>query len=465
MTAKKTEMRGRFELILTVLLALSSTIGVSGQDQSKSSFNVSAATTPKPSPAVAPEAIQTPSPATSPDPETIWTRENLTGDWEGVRTKWAEHGVSFELSWTGFFQGTASGGLETNAEYGGKLTGEMTLDTGKLGWWKSGKFLVKVDNRHGFSASESTGALLPVNADLLGPKEEGTATAITALNYTHFFPLFKPGDLIVLSLGRFDILDQITEPLLGGSGATKFLNINQVAPPHEARNVPLVTWGGVVAWVRKGEPFFSVAFLDTADSSTTTGLRHLFEKGVTMMPAFTYVTHFRGKAGHQGLRATWSDQTTTPFDQFRHIIVPSPNRPVQRKSGSWSVTYSFDQYFHEIPGIPRKGWGVFGQFGLADRRTNPIQTFVNIGISGNSPFKNRSRDMFGAAYAFDSISGDLKDALDPLVRLRDEHEFEIFYNFALTPWCYLTGDLQVVRPARPRADTAIVPGLRMRVVF
>jgi hypothetical protein len=217
----------------------------------------------------------------------------------------------------------------------------MTLDTGKLGWWKNGKFLVKVDNRHGDSASESTGALLPVNADLLGPKEEGTATAITALNYTHFFPLAKPGDLVVLSLGRFDILDQITEPLLGGSGATKFLNINQVAPPHEARNVPLVTWGGVAAWVRKGEPFLSVAFLDSADSSTTIGLSDLFEKGVTIMPAFTYVTHFGGKAGHQGLRATWSNQTTTPFDQFRHIIVPSPNRPVQRKSGSWSVTYSF----------------------------------------------------------------------------------------------------------------------------
>ena len=73
--------------------------------------------------------------------------------------------------------------------------------------------------------------------------------------------------------------------------------------------------------------------------------------------------------------------------------------------------------------------------------------------------------VFGVAYAFDSISGDLKDALDPLARLRDEHQFEVFYNFALTPWCYLTGDLQVVRPSRPRADTAIVPGLRMRFVF
>ncbi len=452
--------------LLIILLPLTTVWQLGSAQQVNSNPKVSASDSAKSTPSPEPQASRAPStPAASPEPETIWTREDLTGDWGGTRKHWEEHGISFELSWTNFFQGTATGGLENNAAYGGKFDGVMTLDTTKLGWWKGGKFQVKLDNRYHDSASESTGALLPVNTAMLGPKENGTATAITALNYTHFFPLFKPGDLIVVSLGRFDILDSITEPLIGGAGETKFMNVNQVAPPHEARNVPLVTWGGIVAWVRKGEPFFSVAFLDSADSSSTTGLRHLFEKGVTIMPALTYVTHFGGKAGHQGIRATVSNQTVTPFDQFRHIILPAPNRPVQRQSGSWSVTYSFDQYFHEIPGFPRKGWGIFGQAGFADRRTNPIQTFLNIGIAGNSPFKNRPRDYFGVAYAFDSISGDLKDALEPVVRLRDEHEFEAFYNFALTPWLYLTGDVQVVRPARPKADTAFVPGVRMRILF
>lgn len=263
-------MLPRFTSMLSLILLTIISCGLmvqrgAAQSAAGNSSNISKTSSEaRPSPSAEPSKSPT-VPAASPDPENFWTREELSGDWGGTRKKWEEHGVSFELSWTGFFQGTASGGLETSADYGGKLTGVMTLDTGKLGWWKNGKFLVKVDNRHGDSASESTGALLPVNADLLGPKEEGTATAITALNYTQLFPLAKPGDLVVVSLGRFDILDQITEPLLGGSGATKFLNINQVAPPHEARNVPLVTWGGVVGWVRKGEPFLSVAFLDSAD--------------------------------------------------------------------------------------------------------------------------------------------------------------------------------------------------------
>ena len=399
----------------------------------------------------------------SPEPETIWNREALTlGD---TRKNWEEHGVKFELSWTNFFQGVASGGLETGFAYGGKFTGVLTLDTTKLGWWKNGQFQVKVDNRYHDSASELTGSLFPVNTGLVAPKETGTATAVTAFNYTHIFPLFQPGDMVPVSLGRFDTLDLVVEPLIGGSGINKFMNVNQVAPPHEGRNVPLVTWGSTVAWVRKGEPFFTVAFLDSADSSTTTGLRNLFGKGVTMMPAIILPTHFGGKAGHQGIRASWSNQTVTPFDQVRALVLPSPNRPVQRKSGSWSVTYSFDQYFHELPGFPRKGWGLFGQAGFADRRTNPIQTFINIGVGGNSPFKKRPRDLFGVAYSFNSISGDFKDALSPVARFRNAHEFEAFYNLALTPWMYFSPDLQLVRPSRPRVDLAVVPGARLKIVF
>jgi hypothetical protein len=29
----------------------------------------------------------------------------------------------------------------------------------------------------------------------------------------------------------------------------------------------------------------------------------------------------------------------------------------------------------------------------------------------------------------------------------------------------LTGDLQIVRPVRPAADTAVVPGVRLKIVF
>jgi hypothetical protein len=57
----------------------------------------------------------------------------------------------------------------------------------------------------------------------------------------------------------------------------------------------------------------------------------------------------------------------------------------------------------------------------------------------------------------------LKDNLGPLQfrRLRAEHQVEIFYNFHITPWLRLTGDLQILRPIPQIAGTAIVPGARL----
>jgi len=46
-----------------------------------------------------------------------------------------------------------------------------------------------------------------------------------------------------------------------------------------------------------------------------------------------------------------------------------------------------------------------------------------------------------------------------------EHQLETFYNFHITPWLRLTGDLQIIRPTRPIANTAIIPGGRLMIIF
>jgi carbohydrate-selective porin OprB len=48
---------------------------------------------------------------------------------------------------------------------------------------------------------------------------------------------------------------------------------------------------------------------------------------------------------------------------------------------------------------------------------------------------------------------------------RVEHQVETFYNVHITPWLRLTADLQVLRPTRPTAPTAIVPGARLELIF
>jgi porin len=127
----------------------------------------------------------------------------------------------------------------------------------------------------------------------------------------------------------------------------------------------------------------------------------------------------------------------------------------------------FRQYFVERG--KRDGWGLFSQVSFADHATSPLTTFFDIGLGGNGLLAARTRDEFGVAYAFTDLSDDLKDNLDLILlggrRLRAEHQLEIFYNLHILQWLQLTGDLQIIRPTRPVADTAVVPGVRLRIVF
>jgi len=95
--------------------------------------------------------------------------------------------------------------------------------------------------------------------------------------------------------------------------------------------------------------------------------------------------------------------------------------------------------------------------------------FFDVGLGGDGLFAGRPHDKFGVAYAFTDLSQDLKSNLNLLTRgvtpVRSEHQLEMFYNAHLVPWLQLTGDLQIIRPTRVVADTAIVPGVRLRVVF
>src|SRR5258705_6331065 len=43
----------------------------------------------------------------------IWSRTQLTGDWGGVRTDWARHGVFIDVYSTSYYQNVTSGGLKT----------------------------------------------------------------------------------------------------------------------------------------------------------------------------------------------------------------------------------------------------------------------------------------------------------------------------------------------------------------
>src|SRR5262245_51248515 len=55
-------------------------------------------------------------PTTQPSANGLTQREELTGDWWGVRARWKDKGFVLDTSLTQFYQGVASGGTETGSE-------------------------------------------------------------------------------------------------------------------------------------------------------------------------------------------------------------------------------------------------------------------------------------------------------------------------------------------------------------
>jgi len=395
-------------------------------------------------------------------------RETLTGDWDGARARWKNKGVELDSSLTQFYQGVTSGGTDTGSEYNGTAQARLSFDFGKIAGWNFWSAEVKTEVRFGGPLLGGTGTINPTNTAVMIPGADGTVLSVSAVNVTKLFPIdLKAGKLFALSFGRYNLVDLLDEEFFAGSGTERFFNMAQIGPLTVLRQVPLITNGVSVAYVKAGEPFITFAVLDPNDHSTDPGLSNLFADGVTFSPGINFATKYGGKSGKHSIGGAITTKAYTPFDAIRQVIIPGPPiNPIEPQAGSWSLQYTFRQYLVER--AKGDGWGIFAQVSSADKDTSPITAFFDVGLGGNGIVPSRPRDEFGVSYAYTDLSEVLKDNLVLLPfggRLLVEHQLEVFYNLHLTPWFQLTGDLQVIRPNRPAADIAIVPGARLRIVF
>ena len=391
----------------------------------------------------------------------ILERPKLTGDWSGWRSRLSDNGITFDISSTQFYQGVASGGLEQGFRYGGRNDYFLNLDGEKLGLWQGASVILHGESRYGESVTSLAGTLLSPNLLMSLPLPSGSVTALSGVTFTQTL-----SDELQVYAGKINTLDGFQQPLTGASNLTGFQNTAMLYNPVYARTVPYSTLGAGFTWLQNDEPVFSVCVYDTNDTPTTSGFKTFFNNGATVYAELSLPTTFFGLPGNHGLGATYSSGTysnlspSAYLDPIEGLVIVSP--PI---TGSWCLAYNFDQALYVSPDDPERMWGVFGNFGLADSNPSPVRWFASLGISGASQLAGREADTFGIAYFYLGVSGPLKDLAPILLPLRDEHGMEMYYNVALTPWCQITPDLQVITPFRDQAETALLLGLRANVVF
>ena len=191
------------------------------------------------------------------------------------------------------------------------------------------------------------------------------------------------------------------------------------------------------------------------------GFDDAFDGGVVLASELRISVKPFGLPGHQLFGGSWSSKDFTSLgNDFRRFIFESIISEIppslEEAETSWSFYYNFDQYLYVEDEDPSQGVGVFGRFGMADKDTNPIESFYSAGVGGKGIIPGRDNDTFGIGYYYMNSSD----------KFRDVHvgqACEIYYNFELTPWFHVTPDFQIIDPAANAVETNFITGIRFMI--
>lgn len=383
--------------------------------------------------------------------------DTLTGDWGGVRTTLAEHGMVTELSTTGYYAGLLSGSGDKDFEFGGRSDALIHLNTGKLGLWDGGGFHFHVESRYGDSADRTaprSGGLWPPNTGVVLPLGDAGDVAVSSIYYSHGFN--ENASLLIGKINAVDLL--AADPFFGGWARDRFTNIAFVAPPSGV--VPPTIMGGIFSY--KFKPFsLTLMAFDPNDQTNEYRVDQLFEDGVNLSLGGTWSGEIAGRASSLNVTATYSTKEGADLSE---VLLPA-NLKTGNKKGSYNVAFGFSHLLYELADAPGKGFGMYGKGAIADGNPNPIQSSFVSGFAGHGVVPARPDDVFGIGYYFYNLSDDLQAATGPVFPIDDEQGIEVYYNLAVTPWFHLTADVQWIAPANARAENAWVGGLRANVTF
>ncbi|MCC6507734.1 MAG: carbohydrate porin [Pirellulaceae bacterium] len=382
----------------------------------------------------------------------------LDGDQSKLRQGLSDNGITFTNNLTNFYFGNTRGGLEREFRFGGHGDYLTNIDINKLGG-PQGQFLqIRAEHRYGESLAGSTGTLLPPNLATDLPVADSDDIYITNFLFTQAL-----SESFALYAGKLDTLDGDMNAFAHGRGIRQFSNAAFVVNPIGLRTVAYSTLGTGFVFLKDREPIYNFLVLNARDTTTSDGFSELFADGAVISQELRIPTNLLGLPGHQLFGAIWSSRNFAALDQSPLIVLPRV--PIARESGSWALTYNFDQYLFVDPCDSKRGWGLFGRVGVADPNTNPIQSFYSLGVGGNSRLRGRENDTFGLGWYYSETSKNIAPFLANLGNLRDGQGGEMFYSVAVRKRFTVTADTQVLLPARANVDTALTCGLRANLTF
>jgi porin len=409
----------------------------------------------------------------------IWERSTLGGDFGGTRSDWYDKGFTVDMQVTQIYQGVTSGGAVAgngNDKYNGLMEANAALDTGKLGWWSGGVLAVTAQTAWGSPITGEAGNISLVNMTPMWPEPFESKTLVDE----YYLAQGLPGEMLLV-VGRID--------------ATNFLDTNSYANIPEAQffNGSLnndLLWGELLSFstyaallvVPVSEHFAFATAVWTPETLPDDVGGDWGSYAAVINPIFTY--KLGDQAGKTQVTYAYSSADTAAFDNpriapnlFREFI--SDKEGIPGKDDNWLATFNLEQHLwtpQEVDGsfaVPTQdfannppGIGFFFRAGYVPENRNPYNLTMSGGLGARGIIPGRPLDRMGIGVYAMFASDDFKDAsliLDEV--MDDEVGFEVYYNFAVTPWLQISADVQWVDQGISTSDDAWILGSRLNIRF
>jgi porin len=406
-------------------------------------------------------------------PATGVPEESIAQDWnDPVRAAFAQRGVTYGVNWIGEYWNVAKGGNSPGSYFDGLLVTYSDIDLEKLVGWKGGAIRASAYYIHGIGPSTGTLDIFAVS------NIEGLET------FRHAELWFEQAllqDKLTVHIGSL----AADSEFFISENAALFINGTFGWPGATAANMaaggpgyPLMSLGvrvryaptdnlTILAAVFNGSPADPFAEDPQANN------RHGTEFRLHDPPLLMVEGQFKYEAG--GLPGTLK---FGGWQQFNHYAPEFLNPSIlDTDRGLYGI---IDQQIWK--GGEDKGVSVFARVGGSPDSQSLISAYVDTGIVFTGFVPNRTKDSFGAAFAYGNISNDLRraQAIPTNPNASDvisdyESVLEVNYIARISPGFSIVPDFQYIwnprgrissdaDPSKPIPDAAIF-GVRTNISY
>jgi porin len=409
------------------------------------------------------------------EPDDIFERERLGGDFGGLRPILADMGLDVGVQYSGETFGVASGGVRRGLVYDGRLMLSLDADFAKLAGWQGAKAHLGAYQIHGSGPS----------AELLGGNLM-TVSNIEARPNTRLNTLWLEqsafDEAVAVRVGQLAADDEF----MISDTATIFLNGTFGWPPLTAADTtaggpadPLASSGLRLKVKPAGDvAILAAVFAGNPGGEGCTGDPQICDRHGTVFSLgggalWMMELQYAPKDGALGLPGSYKigawRETGTFADQLTGLL---------HHRGDYGVYAIADQMVWRRTGTEDDGVSLFLRLGVAPSDRNLVAWYADAGLAYKGPFAGRPDDVVALGVAYARINGNAADAdraAGPPTPVRDyEAVLEVSYKAALARWWSVQPDVQyVLHPggnvAAPNGSgtirNAVALGLRTTISF